>query len=311
MTMKLFNLNQPGDESTVSLPPLDRVIRTGRLLVSPPLARRILDEANYDRQRRVSPVQIQRAVDLIGGTQWVDDHQIWFAKLGDQIHLVDGQHRLSAIWLTGAAKVFQAQVVEVSSQEAVHDLYSRFDRFGRKRTDAELLTSLGFAEGLGVSRLLARAAFRCAPILASDFIGGKFGSSGPVPTDQDKVAYLEPWSELIAEYDRLLEGAETDLGRALKNPGIVALALVTLRDQRLKATKFWGDIAQDDGLRKGEPQHTLVVALRNRSFKGSGMDGAKTAAVAWNAFYNGRKLSLIRVHDDAEIRIDGVKRAKK
>ena len=66
MTMKLFNLNPPSDESTVTLPPLDRVIRTGRLLVSPALARRILDEANYDRQRRVSPVQIQRAVDLIG-----------------------------------------------------------------------------------------------------------------------------------------------------------------------------------------------------------------------------------------------------
>lgn len=303
--------NRPTPLSTTIAQPLAEIIQPGRMSVSPVLARRILDEANYDRQRGVYKSSLRDAEKLISGDDWIDNYQIWFARVGSDIHLVDGQHRLSAIWTTGASRTFTVEVLDCESIEDAHTLYARMDRFGRKRTDSEMLNALHLADNLGVGKLMAKAAWKAAPYLADDFKSGRYGKNGPLPGDKEKVEFLTPWSRLIKRYDDLIALAETDLHRALMNPGIVALALLTLRDQPLKAVEFWEGAALNDGLRRGDPRHTLIAALRNRAFRHDGREGAKTAAVAWNAHYEERRISFIRVGGDmTDMRIAGVRRLK-
>jgi hypothetical protein len=97
--------------------------------------------------------------------------------------------------------------------------------------------------------------------------------------------------------------------RGLLTPSVVAVALLTLRDQPAKAKEFWDGVAMDDGLRRGDPRHTLVKTLRDRPLRGSHSEGGRIASTAWNAYYSNRELTFIRIVI-LDVKINGVRRSK-
>lgn len=296
-------------ESLPARKSLADIILGGPIDIGPLLARRILDEANYDRQRKVRADALSRAVQLVSGDDFVAGHQIWFARLDGRLILIDGQHRLSGVYTSQVSRSFVAMIVDCASPDEVHAHYCRFDRFGRRRSDAEMLGSLGLADDLGVSRKVAMAAWRAAAYIADDFPVRSNVSIGTLKNDRDKAEYIAGFADQVRRYDESVAYADVHLKRGLLTPSLVAVALLTLRDQPAKATEFWDGVAMDDGLRRGDPRQTLVNRLRERTLQGSHSEGARVAATAWNAFFSNRQLTLIRVISP-EVRISGVRRSK-
>lgn len=88
--------------------------------------------------------------------------------------------------------------------------------------------------------------------------------------------------------------------------GVMAVALVTLRHQPAKAVQFWRGIADDDGLRKGDPRKTLLQDFESRRVNyGTHLQRIIPSITAWNAFYEGRNISIIRVSESSQVLVSG------
>jgi len=302
--LKLFSKDQPRDEAS-----LQSIIKPGRMSIGPDLAKRILDGANYDRQRKVRTDALRRAITMVKSDAFIEGLQIWFARCQGHLYLIDGQHRLSGVWLSGVERVFDIQIIACVDLDEVHANYIRFDRFGRRRSDAEVLTGIQLAHGLGIEKKMALAAWKAAAIIADNFPTKLSTATSNLPTDEARADYVYGMSAEVVAYAEAVSYADCAIKLGMQVPGLVAVALLTYRDQPAKAKEFWEGVAMDDGLRRGDPRHTLVKSLRGRDMRGGHLGGARVAATAWNAFYEGRQLTVIKFIS-TEVRIAGVKRAK-
>lgn len=290
---------------------LANIINGGTIVIDRDLARLILDEANYDRQRPVRADALARAVELLSGDDFVDGHQIWFARLPDgRLILIDGQHRISATYELSASRRFVTMVVDCANMDQVHAHYCRFDRFGRRRSDAEAVSSLGLSDDLTVPKQVAMAAWKAAAYIADDFPFRNNVALAALKTDKAKADYIKAeFADQVRQYAGAVAYADIHLKRGLLTPSVVAVALLTLRDQPAKAKEFWDGVAMDDGLRRGDPRHTLVKTLRDRPLRGSHSEGGRIASTAWNAYYSNRELTFIRIVI-MDVKINGVRRSK-
>ena len=89
---------------------------------------------------------------------------------------------------------------------------------------------------------------------------------------------------------------------------VVAVGLVTFRFQPALATKFWRRVWENDGLRKGEPEHALRTFLTNsKALTGGQGQGRYAASVsyAWNAAFEAREIQFVKSLDDWDLAIKG------
>lgn len=71
---------------------------------------------------------------------------------------------------------------------------------------------------------------------------------------------------------------------------------MAFRHQPETAVSFWQGLSDNDGLRKGDARHTYLRLLSEPDGgRSTAENGARSAAVAWNAFFEGRQLTMIRV----------------
>jgi len=293
-------------EAPANLPPLEEIIHEGRMWISPELAKRIIAERVYARQRPLKAGHVLVQADMLKRGKFVSNHQIWFATTSGILHLVDGQHRLNAIIKSGIGAYFTVQLLPLKSADELHEAYNSFDRVIRQRTTPEMLAATGVAEAHNVIRLTALALFRAAFLIHFKF-NPPHSDIDPVAVRSDslRLSYAEPYWELAAEYEQLTQAAPGPDRRRLRSPQVMAVALLTLEHQHDKAVEFWGGIADNDGLRRGDPRNTLLVWLREKLFSRRGYPGAIAAALAWNAFYEGRKLESLRIGATSGVYIFG------
>ncbi len=73
-----------------------------------------------------------------------------------------------------------------------------------------------------------------------------------------------------------------------------------------KAFAFWNGIALNDGLRRGDPRHTFLLDLGNRSaLGGQNVHGVIVPCAAWNAWFEGKSINHIKVMSTAYPRLLG------
>jgi hypothetical protein len=122
---------------------------------------------------------------------------------------------------------------------------------------------------------------------------------------EDRFDLAVRWRKEAIALDQVLEPAATVLKRKLTSSAVFSVALVTMRANEQKAREFWGAVAQNDGLRKGDPAHTLVQWLLTTHLDGSHNNGSLAAALAWNTFYQGREVTFLRIAKTKSIRLLG------
>lgn len=287
-------------------PALEAVIHEGRYEIAPDLAERILTERVYDRQRPVERFHVTLWADMLRRGQFGGGRQIWFGLLNGRLHLVDGQHRLHAVVAAGIAAEFQVSVFPVTSEDELRELYISFDRVGRPRTVAEVIGAMNLHTEHGLSKQVATSLYRAAILLEFRF-NPPHHTADPigVRSDNERLRYAAPYWQTAAVYEAAIKSAPASVRQRLRSPQVLAVGVATLKHQPELARIFWKTLADNDGLRRGDPRHTLLLALGERTFERVGNTGSRLAALAWNAYFEHRQINSIKAASGSVVRIAG------
>lgn len=283
----------------------------GLVKVSPTMAARILADCNFEGQRVISRPRVFDHAYAIKEGDWVDDYPIHFAVLPDgRTWLVDGQHRLTAIAEQDQDIGVVVRMVDVDSEKEARHFYAGFDKRSSTRTNVQIIDAVELAKEMGLSNRMARAVFEAAPILLNNMepLAGASRITGnpEVFLQQQRIKTVGNYAKEAKEYETIVNESSKGLREKLIQTGPVACALFTLRHQPEKAKEFWLGVAKNDGLRRYDPRATLIQDFFIRAKnQGSIRQRVQQSALAWNAFFEGRDLKIIKCIDDAKITFSG------
>ena len=310
---KVRVVNNDQDQSTVAL--LKSLIarsRDGVAQVAPGVARRMLDELNFPGQRAVDSARVYGHRYAIVTGDWLEGHIVTFVLLPDgRVWLVDGQHRLTAISESECSIPVSLRLVPVENEREAREFYAGFDKKSSVRTSQQLIEAVR-PEGVeGLSSRLATKLYEAAPLLLNELepmVGASSKRAHPdLFLQSNRMRALGDWSKEALEYQEIVKCATTGLRKKLNdNTGLIAVALYTLRHQPAKARDFWGGLARNDGLKKGDPRNTLIDDLMTRNLQaGSIRQRVQQPVLAWNAWFEGRQLKIIKCIPGAAISVAG------
>lgn len=283
----------------------------GVIAISPDGASEMLAELNFPGQRGIDSRRVFGHLHAIIHGDWVESYPIHFAAMPDgRIWLVDGQHRMMAISQSQSAVKVAVRIVDVESEQDARSFYAGFDGKGAVRTNAQILDAVQLAKTMGLSNRMARAVYEAAPLLMNGLEpphgNVKNQANQDVHLQSAKLAAATNWAKEAAAYESAIKGTGPGFYEKLRKTGPVSVGLYTFRYQPKKACEFWQGVADNDGLRKGDPRHTLVQDLFVRNLAtGSVRQRIQQSALAWNAFYEGRDLKIIKCVVGATITLSG------
>lgn len=296
----LFNKAPPR-----SAPVIVAGIEEGRLAVGPALASQILADHNYDRQRSLRPGHVAELAGLMRRKAFLPGSQIAFARVGKQLFLINGQHRLNAVVEAGREVEFQVMIVGCRNMEDVARHYYTFDRLVTARSDADVLKAVRIPETHGISPSMARGVWQAVPLIEHDFERVNYAHDPERRDDDRRLGLCAPWWQHAGTLEAILQKAPAWVRKRMLNPQAVAVALVLLRDQPQEAAAFLSGIVEDDGLRRDDPRKAFLISLASRAWRRQSLDGCITMAYAWNAFFLRRPLSQLKVVQNARFRLEG------
>lgn len=274
----------------------------GRAVISPSQAKFILENMNYPRQRNLFKPHVATILDCMNSGAWVDWHRIAFAKLGKSFFLVNGQHRMSALQNFKSNLAFSVDVIPVSSEEELHRVYCTFDVGGRGRNYGEILSATGIPKEYGFSQEFARKLYGAALLLEYNFERQYYQQNPKVRNVDYRISLCDKYAQLAKIYYDMINQADRALKLKLMNDGCMAVAMATIKYKPGIAAEFWGGIAKNDGLRKGDPRNTFIADLHSRSMdRGLLSQSEICASVAWNAFFEKRSLKIIKVKQNGNV----------
>lgn len=286
------------------------------LFMPPSIARRILEEANFPRQRKINPNRVKKhRARLENGTWRGQDFPITFAyifdssnpKIQDKFWLINGQHRVTMIAESNNPVRIKVHIATVKTEEQAALLYTYFDDPSESRSDIEVLDARGITDDLKVPRGIVRSAYSALAILRNDLEPAYYqNEKGEISRDREaRMLEIKNWESEIIKYWTDISKADSYLKRKLLGSGVTAFALYTYRYKPSHAHAFWSGIATNDGLRKTDPRHRLIADFNNRSISGNTRQSIQVCSVAWNAFCENREISIIKIFPKGIIKVWG------
>jgi hypothetical protein len=266
-------------------------IKHRKIPVTPQLAKKWL--ATNNENRKISPTWVSKlARDMRNGQ---------FPNIGETIkfdtegHLIDGQHRLSA--LIDAGVTLEFIIVENIARE---------DRFkmdkNRRRSASDELTM-----GHGIpSAKSAQAVTRLVLLWEVEEVRGEVYK----PTDAEIVDYVIQNRDAMGQAVRYGMGLRNEIGALPAAFG--CLYFLTFRIDAATALEFWEGVRNGEGLHAGDPELALR-ALIIRSAQKGGEKPVKpflaAGAKAWNAKREGKKIKVLALKGLTELTDDHFKLA--
>lgn len=287
-------------------------IKEGFVTFSAVQANTVLRECPFDGQRGVSKDHVAVLADMMKNDKWEDKDKLDFAVLHGSPILINGYHRMHAQVASGKSVKWTVVMHPCASMDDVRGLYYRFDTNTRMRSAPQILAATNFAENVDLTKQMAEAVFRSVPLIANDFSASKKSRDLLTAKVIDRrLEYARMYVRAAEQYQTALEGAQWGFKSKFHSAGVCAVALVTFRYQPVTAMEFWHGVASNDGLRKGDPRQTLFnYFAANSVAKSSGRSGGNVVnafapSIAWNAFFEGRPLQIIKHYEGREITIQG------
>lgn len=287
-------------------------VRAGNVILSSKDAAAIFANHYYEPQRsrtESGKLHIDRhAVNLQNG-YWQDYSQIHFAKVGKELYLINGYHRLSGLIAAGNINAsFNVVVKDCNDMKEVEEFYAGFDSktIVRHRTAKQARNAIKLHEQLGVLESVATAVYNAVPTINN-------GMRPITQADWDKKVTTGIFQERIADildykveakiWGKILKKAKAYIKAQLKKEYVTAVALYTLK--HCDAEGFWTAVAENDGLKKGCPAKTLVDYLVGNKPRNNSEDAIKSVILAWNAHMTGRTISTLKPNQLLSIYING------
>ena len=277
------------------------VIKPGNVSFSQKDAKTILDKYYYEGQRNRTDsgeLHISRHAMNLNTGNWQDYSQIHFAKVGNVIYLVNGYHRLSGLVKakSGMVASFNVVIKDCKDMAEVERYYAGFDSKSvvRHRSEQQAVKAVDLSGQLEVLERVAKCAYKAVPIINNDLriISNDDWDNkvllGILPHRVDSV--MEYKNE-IQKWNKIIGKAKGYLKTLMLNPLVTAVALYTLNHCPVDAEDFWSSIADNDGLKKGDPARALYQFLVSRKATSSSNETIKSIALAWNAYMENRSIT--------------------
>lgn len=270
--------------------------------VTPEQATVWLKEANYERQRRVAPWQVERLSIEMQRGRFVAGTQIHFGVLNGCWRLVNGQHTLGAIVKSGIATPLTVLVTPVADDAELGGLYMRHDRH-RARTPHDAFASLGLAATIGLGERQTSAFARGLKVVLNDFRRVGVHADVELATSLDWLAdRMIKWAPVAQKYFTAINPAAPAMKHRFERVPVLAIGLATFRNAEAKAEIFWRTAAEDDGLRRNDPRKAMLNVMIAKTAKaGDPLLYVKTIAGLWNAFMEGRRVTNVRPIDITKV----------
>lgn len=284
-------------EALVTAQGISTFVHEGFLSFTAVQANQVLNQATYDRQRKISADHVAVLADIMKRGQWEPKDKLDFALFKGDLILVNGYHRMTAQVACGKTIEWTVVIHQCRTLEQVRGLYYKFDTNTRTRQGAQILAGIDFAGKYDLPRQAATALFNAVPIIAA-----KFSKS---VKDRDILAnrvmdrrldIASQYADAAKKYNDCLVGLPSTIKSKFLSAGVTAVAVVTIRYQPITAIDFWAGAAANDGLRKGDPRLALYNDMASRQMNaGSAIQSIFSPAHAWNAFFEDRPLKLIKL----------------
>lgn len=310
----LSSIKHHHTQSTTVKQEQHQVIQHGDMMIGPEIAQWVLDNCFYKGQEarmRTGRLSILRHVVRLRRGRWLAGSQIAFCRTPDgKLTLVNGYHRMNAIIQYGLPASFNVQIYDVNTSAEINARYSLFDRAkdSRIRPPMQANNALNVAGRLELSSTAAKQLIATVLLIQNGLRPIRPGDrEALVEFDslEDRIDLAEGWKKEAKALDDLYYRIGMEIKRKLFSPSVFSVALITMRHQQMKASIFWGAVANNDGLRKGTPEHTLVQWLLTYRMDPGTPDGIIAAALAWNAFFQGRSLRSLKIENTVGFRLAG------
>lgn len=267
-----------------------RVVR-----ITPERATQMLATLAFERQRNIAPRHVEYLLAMMQNGE-LTDLLIQEAEFpnGRKV-LVDGYHRLTALVQFGKGLPAVIVTHRVNDDQELAERYAMIDR-PATRKPKDMLRAFGIEERAEVSGKMLNTISAGVAIVANGFPrhSGTIGHKSLIQRTNNVDAWLAEGRVFAA----CLTGSTNEVSLLLSRAPVTAVALATLRYQPELAEPFWSRIAADDGLTKDSPEGRLLTWLRaNRVTQHGQFFYCRHVAGAWNAYYEGRTLKLLKISD--------------
>ncbi|MCL4369268.1 MAG: hypothetical protein M1337_08935 [Actinobacteria bacterium] len=247
----------PPDEDPVALALASCGVKTETIWCTPTEAQRLLRYNTFPGQRAYKTHYAQFLANEIAQGRLLPLERITLAVVDDRPVLLDGQHRLSAIALSGTAQLLEVAYFNVADAEELGRFYAREDA-GLPRNETDRTRALGVAALLGVSEGKARRVMSAMKFVTSGFASRPKNRC----SSEDLAAAAVEYMDGLRVFSAAVAGSSPAMTAALNRAPVSAVALATCQDgpSRVgleRVIEFWFGVAKVDAGKPGDPRLTL------------------------------------------------------
>lgn len=270
-----------------------------QITITPDFARYLLENTLYEHQRPLRKDHVKMLAGEINKKTFLPGTDIHFARLGDKLYLIDGQHTLNAI--SASSSVMLTVITHfVNTYDEIMPLYYVIDR-GLKRGIGDILS--GVELQIEMSNTRNQNIVAATKQIYSGFSIG--GDKSQVSSITNQIDWLRKWQQYGKMFFDSVQFGDKKVAQLVKKAGILGVGLVTFKYQPVKAEDFWHQVVYDDGLNHGDPRKTFQKWVLNNKAIGGYISGRHTTMrefalytnVAWTAYCEGRELKMLKVND--------------
>lgn len=271
------------------------------VVLTPTLAQDLLERSRYKGQRLLSKGNVAGFLYRISKERFRENTNIDICVTPDgRMHLVDGQHRLTAIARQPQALPVCIQLCRVEDQKAVRARYDSHDSAGKPRSMNDLIRDMDV--DMGISRNDAKNLALAVNHIRFGFTADRSGGTITrlIKKDGEEVrALMWEWVEEANTLFTIFRAAKAGQAHpSLYTGPAIGVALITLRYQP-RADEFWMKAIFNDGLRHEDPAQTLLKWFGTDKGRAAlAPERARACSAAWAAHYEGRRLA--KMHSDSE-----------
>lgn len=265
------------------------------------MARHLRDTCAFEWQRKISDRNVARLAAEMKKGWFVAGTPITVAVLPDNsMRLLNGNHTMEAIHASGVSVPLTFIYSRVRDLHEAGKIYATLD-IQRVRTWADSLQATGKGDFP-----LGQKAMSAIGLVMQDFV---FTASNMDANASRNARFevMEDYRVAASIIEKALNGAPAINRRIMSRAAILSVALATARYQPSTAAEFWHTAAFDDGLSRNDPRKALLTyGMNNRSRSGTDNNvHSRAAALAWNAYFEGRALEYCKPNQTQEFRLLG------
>jgi len=225
----------------------------------------------YENQRPLRMYHVNFLANEMTRGRFSPTVTIFFCIFNGKSHLVNGQHTLSAIKESGVSQSLVVARKSVATNQELSEMYFRYD-INKKRTLQDAIISLDLPKIYNTTNTAVERTCRATTWIYYGFIS-KYDFPAKYRDNlshQDRIDLALPWMDYS---DRIMNNTiapcESISRNNIAKSSILSVALITMKYRPEDAMKFWKQVAQNDGLKIGDPRRTLHEWMRSHHDIGS------------------------------------------